>query len=54
VTPAKISAASAKSSPRSVSVLARLTGSNVIRLGYCIYNNRVEQAMAQTAAPSEI
>jgi hypothetical protein len=30
--------------------LARLTGSNVIRMGYCIYNNRLEQALALTTA----
>ena len=42
-----------KSSPRSASGLARLTGSNVIRIGCCIYNNLEEQAMSQTTAPLE-
>lgn len=43
VTPENIIAASVKSNPRSARVLARFAGSKVIRMSYCIYNNRVIQ-----------
>ena len=54
LTPAKISAASAQSSPRSASVFARLTGSDVIRTGYCIYNNNAGLAMIAPRAVCDL